>query len=64
MGRPKKIKPVLGTVTVTKMPILRVSEPVIIPEEQITPLSIDYSHEYLNDMARKINQIIDKLNAV
>lgn len=29
----------------------------------LLPLTLDYPHEYLNDMGRKINQIIEHLNA-
>lgn len=32
------------------------------PESEITPLTIDFPSEGLNDMARKVNEIIKKLN--
>lgn len=50
MPRTKKIK----EVTVEKI------APTLIP--LITHLSIDYPNEGLNDMARKINEIIDRIN--
>lgn len=44
--------------------VLQKAVPVVPSKERvsITPLAIDYPHEYLNDMARKINQVIDHLN--
>ena len=49
MARPKKNAPKV---------IAEVPEKVL-----ISPLSVDYPSESLNDMARKINELIDYLNA-
>ena len=42
-----------------------VKEPVIEIKKEVVPkLAIDYNSEGLNNMARKINEIIDYLNAL
>jgi len=62
MPRPKK------TDVVAAVPAVVVTEtghqPYEVSEKSlfIAPLSIDYGREDLNDMARKINEIIDHLN--
>ena len=38
--------------------------PIEVPKIEIGKLAVDYSSESLNDMARKINQIIDHINAI
>lgn len=59
MVRKSKVKE-LESENVAEEPEL-VSEPI--PEEsKITKLSIDYPSEGLNNIARKINEIIDILN--
>lgn len=37
------------------------TEPVTVKKESILPLTIDYPHEYLNDIARKINELIERM---
>lgn len=39
-----------------------VPEPIVVSAPSIALLSIDYPSEQLNDMARKINEIINKLS--
>lgn len=41
--------------------IVEVAVCEVVPK--LIPLSIDYGREDLNDMARKINEVIDYLNA-
>ena len=45
--------------------VLGVEEKVEVPKKpEIGKLAIDYPHEYLNSMAKKINEIIDYLHAL
>lgn len=56
MGRKKKVVVVEEAVAV-------IGDIVEVPKELIiVPLSIDYNNEGLNNMARKINEIISYLN--
>lgn len=56
MGRKKKvIKPSV------KEEVIEVELPIAVISQAIAPLSIDYPAEYLNDMARKINEIIARI---
>ena len=41
-----------------------VEGPTNVSRKEIGKLAIDYSSESLNDMARKINEIIDYINAL
>lgn len=56
MGRPKKI-------VEEAIEILESGTEVIYTKPEISKLSLDYPSEGLNDMARKINEIIDRLNS-
>ena len=57
---PKK-KPVVKVDEIEELEIVPiVTEPVM----KIQPLAIDYQSEQLNDMARKINEIIFTINAL
>jgi septation ring formation regulator EzrA len=66
MGRPKKEIIVPEGVELEEVEIHEAveeinEESVAIPQ-RIIPLSIDYTSEALNDMARKINEIIAYVN--
>lgn len=62
MGRPKKVKE--KPLKALKEQVMTIDKTeVVIPKEQISLLSIDYPHEYLNAMGRKINQLIEHTNA-
>lgn len=55
MAKKKKAKEIV------KIPInLETPEPLV--KNVIHPLSVDYPTEGLNDMARKINEVIEELN--
>lgn len=54
MGRIKKVKPEVAETETLDVPAS--------PKKLIAPLSIDYGREDLNDIGRKINEIIDHLN--
>ena len=61
MGKRKTVKlKIIEEPTV----IIEAVEPVKESKKEIGKLAIDYSSESLNDMARKINEVIDYLNAV
>ncbi len=62
MGRPKKVVTVTSPASDLIVSTSPDSAPVV--KTLLTPLTIDYTSEGLNDMARKINQIIEHLNAV
>ena len=70
MGRPKKIRPIDQAVVPEGHEIVCTpdgSEFAVVPvrkeRQLISILSVDYPSESLNDMARKINELIDYLNA-
>ncbi len=57
MGRPKKV-----VKKVVEKVVEAAKDLIPTPKEEISLLSVDYTNEGLNNMARKINEIIIKIN--
>lgn len=77
MGRPKKkvikINPLIDSDApsyLMEADRLGVSKYVETEDESITdklpiyPLTLDYPHEYLNDMGKKVNELVEAYNAL
>ena len=60
----KKIKPKKVKVIEVKEVETPIEIPIETPKAGIGKIDVDYSNEGLNGMARKINEIIDYLNAL
>lgn len=62
MARPKKVSTVVDETTSTGNTVQFTTVEVV--PTPIIPLSVDYPSEGLNDIARKINEIISKVNGL
>ncbi len=66
MARPKKVKKE-EVEDVTFVPVEEIEvavEQLPVVPTPITTLTVDYASEGLNDMARKINELINRVNAL
>lgn len=63
MARPKKVKKeeIVEAIETPAMVEPAEVQPAQVVPTPIAPLSVDYPSEGLNDMARKINEIISRL---
>lgn len=62
MGRKKKIKEVPASSEGIESAVLEPETPESVLKPLIDPLTVDFSSEAFNDMARKINEIISHIN--
>ena len=60
MGRPKKVKAVVVGEEDTVATVL--DGFISTPPNEIYPVSVDFPSEQLNDLARKVNEIINHIN--